>query len=400
VLSAEEEMARRGGRLEEIVLVLTSACNLRCRYCYQNAKQARAMPWPVLRAGLDLLFGLSRAAVVLSFSGGEPTLEFGSIRRAVEYAGGRAVTCHVTTNGLLLGPPELAFLAEHDFLVDLSTDGVAPSQDLRQAGSFDAIEELLDRWRHDHPGHFARRCRVAMTLTRTGIPHLADSLEHFLSKRVPEILLQAAMIDAPWADDDLAELERQLARARALAVTHLRATGEIPFSVFRGTSSRTRAPYARRWGCRAPLGRALTVDVDGTVYACALAARSYQRFEDPGFERRLSRLVLGDVHDPELGRRLAALPAAAADSGIFGPKRTQHVGGRHCASCRHRAACFVCPIVRARQACIGDIDAVPERLCAFNRALARHGRVFRRQQGVGGPDRLSTWLFERPRATT
>ncbi len=410
MLSAQAPKARRGGgRTEEIVLVLTADCNLRCRYCYQNAKEPRTLPWPVLQAGLDLLLGLPRAEVALSFSGGEPTLEFGSIRRAVEYVdgrrrapgtAGRTVTYHLTTNGLLLGPSELAFLAEHDVMVDLSTDGVAPPQDLRRAGSVGAVEELLDRWRRDHASHFARRGRIAMTLTRPGIPHLADSFEHFFSKRVPDIVLQAAMVDASWVDEDLAELERQLTRVRALAVAHLRSTGEVAFSGFRGSASRTRASYARTWGCAAPLGRALTVDVDGTVYACALAARSYQRFEDPGIERRLSRLALGDVRDPGFGGRLAALPVAAADSGIFGPKRIQHAGRRFCATCRHRAACFVCPIVRARQAPVGDIDAVPERLCAFNRALARHGRAFRRQQRAVGLDRLPTWLFGRGPATT
>ncbi|RPJ77630.1 MAG: radical SAM protein [Acidobacteria bacterium] len=208
---------------QELALILTSDCNLRCSYCYQDAKQPRAMQWLVLRAALDVLLASPRSEVTVSFSGGEPALEFAAIRQAVEYvdrhpAGPanrpRKVAYHLTTNGLLLGTEELAFLAGRDFLVDLSADGVPEAQDLRGRGTSGRIDQLLESWRGSHPDHFQRRCRVAITLTRPGIPHLAASFCHFLGRHVPHIIVQTALGETGWTTEDLRSVDEQLARVR------------------------------------------------------------------------------------------------------------------------------------------------------------------------------------------
>ncbi|HSK08456.1 MAG TPA: radical SAM protein [Vicinamibacterales bacterium] len=397
---------RSGPAAEELILILTADCNLRCRYCYQNAKQPRAMEWPMLQAALDALIALPRQTVTLSFSGGEPTLEWTSIERAVEYVQRHAsalpgarktVAYHLTTNGLRLGPEELGFLVRHDFRVDLSMDGVAPAQDARGFESFAALDALLRRWRGDHPHHFRRRCRVAVTVTRPGIRHLADSVLYLLDGRIPSIVFQPAMGGDAWTAEDVVRLDAQLARIESSAVEHHRRTGAVPLGVFRKDARRRRGFGARTWGCSAPSGRALALDVDGQVYPCVLAARSYQRFEDPGVDRRLACLALGDIRDGGLAR-LRSAPEAAAASGIFAPKRLQHAGERRCATCRYRGGCFVCPIGRTWQAPAGDLNAVPHSLCAFNRLLEKHARRFRAgaRPGGDGVGRLLSWLFSRP----
>ncbi|MBP1637036.1 MAG: bacteriocin maturation radical enzyme, partial [Acidobacteria bacterium] len=378
--------------------------NLRCSYCYQNGKQRRAMGWPVLQAALDVLLALPAPALNVSFYGGEPTLEFGSLRRAVEYLTGlrgvHRVTFHVTTNGVLVQREQLAFLARHDFLVDVSMDGAASAQDLRQAETFRQLDALLGRWRSEHPAHFDRRCRVAVTLTRAGIPHLADSFEYLLAKHVPCVALQAVMAGREWSGDDLEQLDSQLARIGARSLDHYRQTGNVPLAAFGGGPDGQARDCAATGDCVASRGELLAVDVDGTAYACALAARSYQRFENGDVDRALQRLALGNVRDHGFAARLEALPAITLESGVFVPRPLQHAGGRACAACPDRGDCFVCPIVRARQAPPGDRNAVPVHLCAFNRLLAKHRRRFRERSGAGDTDRLLSWLFSEGRPSS
>ena len=46
--------------LRSLTVILSAECNLRCAYCYQDAKRPLAMPWPVLRRAIDLLDGSTR----------------------------------------------------------------------------------------------------------------------------------------------------------------------------------------------------------------------------------------------------------------------------------------------------------------------------------------------------
>ena len=386
----------------EVTLVLTTDCNLRCRYCYQDAKGPRAMSWPVLQAALEAVSGPPPRPIAVSFTGGEPTLNWESIERAVAFVNrqpgashgpGRPALYRLTTNGLLLGGAELAFLAVHDFLVTLSMDGVARAQDVRGAGTFDRLDALLQRWCGQDGDHLRRRCRVAITVTRPAISHLARSVEHLLARDVPNISLRPAMGENGWTDGDLEQLDDQLAGVQAAAEKHHRRTGRVPVTAFRAGIRLSRR--SRTWACGAPVGRAITVDVDGQVYPCVLAAQSYQRIahSNSGLGQRLACLKLGDIRE---GLDALAAPwSAAAASGLFGPQRLQHAGERRCASCRLRADCHVCPIGRRWGEPAGDPGEVPAYLCGFNRLVQKHARRFRAAAGLesAGTDRVLRWLF-------
>lgn len=388
----------------EVTLVLTADCNLRCRYCYQPAKGPRSMPWPVLQAALEAVSGPPARPIAISFSGGEPTLNWESIERAVAFVSrlpgpppgpGRSVLYRLTTNGLLLGEAQLAFLAFHDFLVTLSMDGVAGAQDLRGGGTFPCLDALLQRWRGRAGDHFQARCRVAVTVTRPAIRYLADSVEHLLARDVPSISLRPAMGEDGWTEGDLERLDDQLAGVRSAAEKHHRRTRRVPVTAFRAGIPLSRR--SRRWACGAPAGRAIAVDVDGRVYPCVLAAQSFQQgaHSNSGFGQRLGCLALGDIREGL--DALAAPRAAAAASGLFGPQRLLHSGERRCASCRFRVECHVCPIGRRWHAPAEDSAAVPAYLCGFNRLLQKHARRFRAAAGLesAGANRVLRWVFSR-----
>ena len=183
---------------DSLGLVVTADCNLRCAYCYQDRKQPRQMSWPTMSRALDLLTSSSRRRADVTFLGGEPLLGYPLIVRAVRRLGRRFPAKRrpdyvIATNGLLLTPRRLAFLERHRFDIQLSFDGVAPSQDLRSPGSFAILDRLLDRLSLRHRAYFRRRVMAAVTVTAPAIPHLADSFDYLLGKGVEDIAIGPAM---------------------------------------------------------------------------------------------------------------------------------------------------------------------------------------------------------------
>ncbi|HEU5396241.1 MAG TPA: anaerobic sulfatase maturase, partial [Verrucomicrobiae bacterium] len=125
-------------------------CNLDCQYCFYLEKEKLYPAEKQWRMSDDVLeeyvrqYIQSQAVdeVHFAWQGGEPTLlgvEF--FRKAValqkKYAGGRAITNALQTNGTLLDDDWCRFLAEEKFLIGLSLDGP---------------RELHDRYRVDKGG--------------------------------------------------------------------------------------------------------------------------------------------------------------------------------------------------------------------------------------------------------
>src|SRR5262245_54945662 len=127
--------------VRSLEVVLTAACNMRCAYCYQNAKQARSMEWDTLKPALDLVLRSTSRKLDVRFIGGEPLLELPLVERAVAYVKERAsadqrVKFSISTNGTLLDDDAIEFLAEEEFETQLSFDGTEEAQDIRGRGTF------------------------------------------------------------------------------------------------------------------------------------------------------------------------------------------------------------------------------------------------------------------------
>ncbi|MDR1559694.1 MAG: radical SAM protein, partial [Clostridiales bacterium] len=112
-------------------------CNMRCAYCfYTDTTQKRLTPSygimreETLRAVLRKVLAAANRSCVVAFQGGEPTLAgLPFFRTAADSARELNVNnCRISfalqTNGLLLDDEWCAFLAENQFLVGVSLDGV------------------------------------------------------------------------------------------------------------------------------------------------------------------------------------------------------------------------------------------------------------------------------------
>lgn len=138
------------------VLLLTTACNLNCVYCYASAGSGagQTMPFSVGQAVIDQVCRNAQELNKKSFSlclhgGGEPTVVKKLLRNLVSYAHGREVACSIslTTNGFIK-ENDIDDLLQGISEVSLSFDGMAPIQNKQRpaAGnrpSFDRVYQTL-----------------------------------------------------------------------------------------------------------------------------------------------------------------------------------------------------------------------------------------------------------------
>lgn len=133
------ERFERLRKVPRLVLYPTAACNLRCVYCHCNSGgPGQHMPDSLLSEVVAkyLRFIASRdptsqIAEITFMGGGEPLLQFGSIRKVVEMVG-RAGYCGsyaLVTNGTIGTPAMWKWLVAHRFRITISADGPPPVQD-------------------------------------------------------------------------------------------------------------------------------------------------------------------------------------------------------------------------------------------------------------------------------
>ncbi|MBP6161318.1 MAG: anaerobic sulfatase maturase [Clostridia bacterium] len=117
----------------------SSACNLRCEYCYYTGKKERLhvensrMPQGILEAYTrqSLAMHGSDAVVEFAWHGGEPTIAGipffeEALRLQREYGKGRKILNTLQTNATLLTDAWCQFFKANNFLIGVSIDGPEP----------------------------------------------------------------------------------------------------------------------------------------------------------------------------------------------------------------------------------------------------------------------------------
>ncbi|RDK06845.1 radical SAM/SPASM domain-containing protein [Cupriavidus lacunae] len=182
-----------------VILKLVQGCNLACSYCYDEATtQVIRMDLSVLKAAIKRSFtSRSTDRLHFHFLGGEPTLHWDGIEQGVTFgrdlaeASGVSVSFALGTNGTLISPRQLRWLAENDVAIRLSVDGG---------------EGAHDKYRIDHAGRgthakvmsFLRRLldsgyrnwTVVSTVTKASVGQIPAFVQYLESIGVPSIQLQ------------------------------------------------------------------------------------------------------------------------------------------------------------------------------------------------------------------
>lgn len=176
-----------------VTLFLTTACNLRCSYCYAAAgdKPARFMSLDVAKRGIDFVSSNAIEKSAPSFQvayhgGGEPTVHWTVLTESFQYAQKRAerfglqMQATATTNGVL--PDErIDWIIQNLTFITLSCDGLPAIHDKNRLtvlgqGSSPQVMHTLKRFEAAGLNYGIR-----LTVTPDKIDSLAESVEFLCS---------------------------------------------------------------------------------------------------------------------------------------------------------------------------------------------------------------------------
>lgn len=143
-------------KITSAMLVLTHACNLRCRYCFVHKKPEHMTYQVALDSAKFLIENAEESGVVpsINYFGGEPTIMWDSIIVPLtnwirqEYK--KPFNLGITTNGTLLNDERIKFLKDNQIHPLFSIDGGKITQDYNRPyhnglGSFDSLEEIIPK---------------------------------------------------------------------------------------------------------------------------------------------------------------------------------------------------------------------------------------------------------------
>jgi uncharacterized protein len=256
-----------------VTLFLTTACNLRCKYCYASAGDTptRVMPPEVARRGIDFVIGnaveLGRPEIEIAYhGGGEPTVNWRTLTESHEYAVERAaahglrVRAALATNGVMTDA-KIDWVIGHLEGVSLSFDGLPEVHDANRLtilgqGSSEAVVHTIRRFDAADFNYGLR-----LTVTREHIPKLEASIRYVCANFRPQrIQVEPAYQLGRWRDAPSAETADFIAAFRAAQATACLFGQEIQFSGARvGTLSNHFCGITQDSFC---------LTADGNVSAC------------------------------------------------------------------------------------------------------------------------------------
>jgi uncharacterized protein len=210
-----------------VTLFLTTACNLRCTYCYASAGDTpkKNMPLDVATRGIDFVANNAMKKNVPEFEvlyhgGGEPTVNWHTMTESFNYARKKAGEMQLglraasASNGVL-NDAQIDWITANLHSVNISYDGLPSAHDKHRLtvlgqGSSHLVMHTIRRFDEEK---FPYGLRV--TVTRDQISSLPESIEFICSNfRVEQIQVEPAYQLGRWTNAPSSETEDFIAAYR------------------------------------------------------------------------------------------------------------------------------------------------------------------------------------------
>jgi radical SAM protein with 4Fe4S-binding SPASM domain len=347
--------------LRDFTFLLTQECNLSCRYCFQKRSSQR-LGFTTIKRVLEFFQDAFEPHCFISFYGGEPFLEFETIRRTVDYTHAhdglrkKRLRFSISTNGSLLTEELLRFMAAHRFRVNLSHDGTA-QETTRPSRMNPLILENLDR--------MIRWKGIELETNSVFIPATVDELfrsARFLVERgVQNCTLSYSLTD-DWDRGSLEKLREQLQELSRYILADWGRASSIPIANLR---KRTDIGI---FSCSAGQDR-LALGVDGKVWGCRFFI---DFFADRPEHPLADSYCLGDFQRIR-HRPWDSYSAVRRHYGIL-RQESFSSGQKDCRGCPHLLCCSFCPVTAALKT--GTIGKAPAWLCEMKRIWREESHEF------------------------
>lgn len=194
--------------IHKLALVLTSKCNLRCKYCYANYgmydyDEETDISEDILVDGLNYFMDNFKDIENIQFFGGEPSLCWKQIKRTVEFfkyqiKSGRKKEMPgfgIVTNGVCLNDELIEIMRKYNFQITISLDGPEEINnelrfDVNKKGKYQIIRENYKRIVQSGIKRIGIECTYTATHVKQGVTlvELIRFFENEFDCAVPHIV--------------------------------------------------------------------------------------------------------------------------------------------------------------------------------------------------------------------
>lgn len=184
--------------LYKLVLNISNACNLRCRYCYANGGSYQSdegiMSQKVCKDALDLFYEKCGDISVIQLFGGEPLMNMPLIKYVCEYVRTNKKNTQIglVTNGTLINQEFINLVKEYNIAVTVSYDGVPLVNDIMRvtvngSGTSDKILTNI-KWLQKETGQPGT---IEVTYNQKHVDHnvTIGDVVHFMREQVGNVTL-------------------------------------------------------------------------------------------------------------------------------------------------------------------------------------------------------------------
>ena len=373
--------------ITSIFLILTRACNLKCKYCFVDKQHDNI----TFSTSVDAVEFIAKNAKEyndipsLNFFGGEPTLRWNDIivplTKYIRNKYGSHFSLSMTSNGLLLDEEKLEFMKNNNIGLLFSIDGDKITQDLNRPtidghSSFDILKNKIPLILKYFPNVTFRSTTDHDNVTEFFNNHKFAVENGFKS------VFNIVNVFTNWNEDEKKELKKQIYLLGEYYAKLKLSKSNICFSPFdemfskinrikeaeKNNLFRTSGEGLLGFGrCGIGASKFASVGTDGTLYSCQ---------EMVGNRESGNNFIIGDIYNGLNNKsRLNIIHK-------FNPKKVTSSAGKH--------ACEVCKLNNICDgACLinnyfvsNDLNIMPSILCYYYQQLLEKAEDLRKKYNI------------------
>lgn len=178
------------------IAVVTTRCNLQCKYCQTSTVNGADMDHNAASRVLKYIYDVKNKAVTLELQGGEPLLNWEVSSFLIEHARkfntvDKDLRIAMVTNMTLLDDEKMAFLADNDVEVCASLDGPQDIHDKNRVfkngkGTYELVLGNIRKMKKK----FNRKVNLLPTITRYSLPRMKDIIDEYVRLEQDDIPLR------------------------------------------------------------------------------------------------------------------------------------------------------------------------------------------------------------------
>jgi len=207
-------------KINKIKLAITTACNLRCPYCFVERKN-EMMNFETAKKSVDILINSPGKDKLLAIYGGEPILNFNLIQKIYPYVYQRAkdkkknLFISICSNFILFSSIHLKFIRDHSIKLIISLVGTKEDHDRMRnnsrRGTYNLIKEKIPLLFKIVPKD---NIGVSFCIFPSTIENMINNFKHLINLGFNHFNFEIIRIYEKWTDRHINIFKNNLTKIR------------------------------------------------------------------------------------------------------------------------------------------------------------------------------------------